>query len=548
MKRRYSGLLYLLAFVLLVTNHFTHADLMGITREELLKLTFLNRIPRVVVVFLLARCSRCHWLTAAIYGTLFMSDVIIALERYPLPVAHASDGYVAAARWVALFFYNFIVGVLMFLGFSAKNMRYMQRELRRQKKMLQGVLNALPVAVGLYRKDDEVLLLNPLGYEMLSENIALQHHVCFDNDQMASEYSSLLHNNPEWQDWKSRVMNQLERQDGASYRHILSNAKGKFLDVQAEILPIDIVDVGASQHEDTLLLVVQDVTERETLIDNLKKARQLAEHSNRVKSRFLANVSHELRTPITSIMGFSQIVGVRQDIDNEVADLMGIISRSGESLLKMVNDILDLSKAEVKRLSVVENVNAPRELILDEVARIREKLEAKELAMSLQLSHDVPQTLRFDEGKIRQIVRHILANALKFTQQGGITITMWSSDILSWQGTQIPTLQTSEKLADLRRKVQDAAYHVAASEAEQDAVMVHIEICDTGQGIAAEQLEDIFEPFMQSRSGLGALQGTGLGLAICKQYAMFLGGDMTIQSQEEVGTCCHFWFKASREP
>lgn len=560
MMRWWLKIPYVILILLLVTNEFTNFDLDGITRSQLLILVFLNRIPRILSLWLLARYASPKWLTLYLFAALFFEDIIILVSN--TLSSDTSQGQLLFARWLANTIYNLIVGVLIVLGFIVKHMKHMRRALLRERKMLKGIINALPVAVGVYDKNDAVLLINKLGYEMIGENINAKHSE-FDKDK---NYRTLLQQNSEWKQFKSWMLNKVKDKEVegelAVINESMPNREGKRLfDIQAEILPIEPSNAVVSEQEDTLLMVVNDVTERETLIKDLRQARQVAEQSNRAKSRFLANVSHELRTPITSIVGFSQLIGVREDIHDDVVDLMGIITRSGENLLELVNDILDLSKAEANRLTLHESVVEPRAMIFDEVNVIRQQLDAKGLSIDLRLSFDVSQKLVFDEGKVRQILRNLLSNAYKFTDAGSIIVTMWSSDILNWQGEQTSILRVPEIKAKLQQQVRDA--HAAndkvfSTDASDEAkvldanmpdenVTLHIEVHDTGQGIAAEELEDIFEPFMQSRSGIGNLKSTGLGLAICKQYAHFLGGDMTIQSKENVGTRCHFWFKAIRE-
>lgn len=583
MWRRWLWILYGVAGLLLLTNSYTNFELESITRSQLLILALLNKIPRMVALWLLARYSGRNWLTLFIFATLFFSDMVVLTfnstssngimpstfdspevmdELASVDSVDSGEGQLGLARWFATIVYNAIVGILITLGFVIKRMQYVKRALSREKKMLKGILNALPVAVGVYNDDDEVLLINKLAYDILGEDINTEQSD-FDKEK---DYRDLLQTNLEWKQFKSWMLSKIrdkETDEGvALINEAMPNREGKRLfDIQAEILPIERSNVAIAEQEDTLLMVVNDVTERETLIKDLRQAQQVAEQSNRAKSRFLANVSHELRTPITSIVGFSQLIGVREDIHDEVVDLMGIITRSGENLLELVNDILDLSKAEANRLTLVETMVEPRAMLFDEINLLRHNIDAKGLEIELLLSYDVQHKLCFDETKVRQILRNLLSNAFKFTDEGTITVTMWSSDILTWEGEQMGVLRVPEVQAQLQQKVRDAHLHLSEAEdivvvsseneneaEEQDSSLtLHFEISDTGQGIAVEELEDIFEPFMQSRSGIGNAQSTGLGLAICKQYANFLGGDMTIQSQENVGTRCHFWFKAERE-
>lgn len=527
-----------LAVILLLGNHFTMVDLDSMTRGDVLLNLLANRIPRLILLLFFARLGQPMRDLAIVCGVLFLADIVATGLRGP-DHQEGMDSAVAAARWVMVIMYNFVTALLLSLQISLRRSRNLLTQVIGARKLLNDVVNTLPIGVGAYQQMDELLFINETGYNMLE----LDNQAPYD---AKADYNPLMQTQEGWRDFVSLLWREVnadaektgEQVGGTSLlqKTLPSRDGQRLLHVTYGKLELIQADKRARAG---LLVVVRDVTEREKLIKQLTQAKDKAEKSSQAKSHFLANVSHELRTPITSILGFSQLATVHEDMQSkDLADMLTTISRNGEGLLHLVNDILDLSKAEANRLTLIENEADPRLVIYDEVNNLRPQLEVKDLSISLLLSHDVATTLCFDEGKVRQVLRNLLANAIKFTHQGGITLSCWSSDVLEWQGQNIADI--APVLARTRARTED---HLATAE---DRVMLHIEVADTGAGIAPEELANLFEPFMQTRSGISSKQGTGLGLAISKKFTTFLGGDIIIDSHVGEGTRCHFWFSAKR--
>ena len=249
---------------------------------------------------------------------------------------------------------------------------------------------------------------------------------------------------------------------------------------------------------------------QETLVE-LRKSKDAAEAANRAKSVFLANISHELRTPLNAILGFSQLA-LRSaepqdtqdaDIGDEQYENLQVISRSGEHLLGLINDVLEMSKIEAGRATLNESSFDLRRMLagLEEMFQLR--AEDKGLLLDFDIAPDVPPFVFLDEGKLRQVLMNLLGNAIKFTQEGRVTLRA-SVVRQDGAGPTIPAL--------------------------------HFEVEDTGPGIAAEELETIFDPFTQSASGRQAQEGTGLGLSISRRFAELMGGKLTVRSRLGAGS------------
>jgi signal transduction histidine kinase/ligand-binding sensor domain-containing protein/CheY-like chemotaxis protein len=235
---------------------------------------------------------------------------------------------------------------------------------------------------------------------------------------------------------------------------------------------------------------------RETLVE-LEQSKEAAEAANRAKSVFLANMSHELRTPLNAILGFAQLMDRDANLTMNQRENLEIINRSGEHLLGLINEVLDLSKIEAGRMRLQETSFDLCGLLdsLEEMFRMR--AEKKGLRLNFERASDVPRYVWMDQGKLRQVLMNLLGNAVKFTEAGGVAL-----------GVEVVSL--GEQMAEGFRLVFD--------------------VQDTGPGIAPEELETLFVPFEQTASGWQSQEGTGLGLAISQQYARLMGGDLTVTS------------------
>ena len=254
----------------------------------------------------------------------------------------------------------------------------------------------------------------------------------------------------------------------------------------------------------TLSTSIGTALEKARLFAEMQKAREEAEAANAAKSGFLANISHELRTPLNAILGFAELLRRDSSLTTEQRDYLEIINRSGANLLSMINDVLEISKIESGR-AILREDNFDLHWLL---ASIRDmfSLRAREKGLTLRCDHlgEVPRYVRTDEVKLRHILNNLLANAVKFTQRGGVILRVGPLD----RAGGVETLQ--------------------------------FEVEDTGPGIAQQDLEAIFEPFVQASLGQQAVEGTGLGLAITREYVRLMGGDIRVSSTLGTGSIFQF--------
>jgi len=243
--------------------------------------------------------------------------------------------------------------------------------------------------------------------------------------------------------------------------------------------------------------VIWDVTQRHEAESSLRDARALAETANRSKSEFLANMSHEIRTPMTSILGYVDLL--REDaVSGTSRDYIETIRRNGYYLLDIINDILDLSKIEAGRVELVAEVFSPLRLVEDVRSIMSVRAAENQIGFEVACGERVPGTVCADQKRLKQILINLVGNAIKFTDQGTVTLS--------------------------------ASY-------EQSTNRLSFEVADTGIGMTERQLKRLFQPFTQvDASESRKHEGTGLGLAISQRLANMMGGEITVESESGIGS------------
>ena len=250
--------------------------------------------------------------------------------------------------------------------------------------------------------------------------------------------------------------------------------------------------------------------------ETLRQAKDAAEAASRAKGEFLANMSHEIRTPMNGILGMAGLA-LEATSPEEQREYLALVKASGESLLQLINDILDLSKIEAGKLDLESIAFDPRQLVADTMKLIEWRAAQKALALDWHVDRDVPAALTGDSMRLRQVLLNLLSNALKFTDSGKIAVRM---------NVDPPSAADRAK---------------AASEGEarqpEEPVTIRISVSDTGVGIHRDKHETIFENFTQADgSTTRKYGGTGLGLAISARLVAMMGGHIWVESEPGRGS------------
>jgi signal transduction histidine kinase/CheY-like chemotaxis protein len=242
--------------------------------------------------------------------------------------------------------------------------------------------------------------------------------------------------------------------------------------------------------------------QRAQALEQLKLAKEAAEAANRFKSMFFANISHEIRTPLTAINGFAELLLNSERTDEQRLADARVIRRNGEHLLTLINDILDLSKIEAGKMSVERILCSPAAVVGEVCSMLRNRAADKGLTLDVTFEGPIPKMIRTDPTRLRQVLINLIANAVKFTLEGGVHLTV----------SVTPSIQAANPLLEVR-------------------------ITDTGIGIPPERQASLFQPFVQADATITRQYGgSGLGLAISRYFARALGGDIALASEAGRGS------------
>lgn len=378
-----------------------------------------------------------------------------------------------------------------------------KEKLRRSEALLRAINNLPPT--GIFVMDchtDEALFINPEFYriwqlEHLEENVTQKElsgeqllTECLSNIDLGAFVASSTAQ--DFTDGNKIVEDEVPLLDGRTLRRIYG-------------------PIQENNSTFAYLYVFEDITERKQATQKLAQATEAAKAANHAKSEFLANMSHELRSPLNAILGFTHILKSANPTPEQQKNLE-IIYNSGEHLLALINDVLDISKIEAGRVTLTES-EFDLYRLLDELQQLfHQTVQEKGLRFEVVRSPNLPRIICSDRLKLRQILINLLSNAVKFTHSGSISVQ--ASPV---QAAEAPSTQAAASPKTLR-----------------------FSVTDTGAGISETDQTRLFEAFVQTQSGLRAQEGTGLGLTISAEYVQLLGGKLTVSSAVGEGSTFSF--------
>ncbi len=310
----------------------------------------------------------------------------------------------------------------------------------------------------------------------------------------------------------------------------LRHASGKTLWYRTTISPF----MDAAGQLQGVIGVVSDITDLKQTEAALRQAKDAAEAANLAKSQFLANMSHELRTPLNSILGFAQLLSQDRAFTVEQQEYLKIILHSGEHLLALINDILEMSKIDAGKIELnIESFN-----LYQMLSNLKQMLHIKAANKGIYLifdrASDVPKYIQTDENKLRQVLINLLGNAVKFTSKGQVLLRVYLAPISQ------PVRSTNQKPDRTLQSLDTLDQAFFPQFTKPPTLLLCFEVQDTGPGIAASELEHLFDPFVQTEVGRQSQEGTGLGLAISRRFIELMGGVIQVQSTPGQGSTFSF--------
>ncbi|NMF81766.1 CHASE2 domain-containing protein [Nodosilinea sp. P-1105] len=374
------------------------------------------------------------------------------------------------------------------------------QQLGRSQAMQIAIARTLPVGLLAADSDGRIWFCNPVASQLFAIQVG---------NSMQSAVVPTWLSADQWQ----TSLEQLKTGNTSQYRGL--HRDHRWFDLSLQPLPscVSLNRPTVTFPSFGILLLLEEITEHKQAEAALRQAKEAALReaqrsaaASRAKGDFLAHMSHELRTPLNVILGFTQVMGHDQSLHLDHRNHLKIINRSGQHLLGLINDVLEMSKIESGRIQLNATRFDLHHLLRDLVTMVQAKAKAKGLELRLQTADDLPQYITADEGKLRQILLNLVGNAIKFTKAGSITLRVH-------QRHDLPPAR---------------------------AITLAFEVEDTGIGIATEALGQLFQPFTQVNASHQTEAGTGLGLAITHRFVRLMEGDITVQSTLGQGSLFKF--------
>ncbi|ALU45232.1 hybrid sensor histidine kinase/response regulator [Pseudoalteromonas rubra] len=428
---------------------------------------------------------------------------ISELYYFPLVVSNDSIGLLELGSLVELTEqdYKWVKSVINDLAVSLQLTQNIDLQSKAEKRIVEQlelnkkILNAIPSP--MYYKNSE-------GQYLGVNSVFNQYFGTFDADVLDATAEDIFDYEIA-QVFEQSHQDLIDRESNHHYEITIENAEGD----PRNFIVYEALFTNAENRLAGVVGLLLDVTERKQMEQELRLAKDKADEMSTAKGEFLANMSHEIRTPMNAIIGMSHLA-LRTDLTPQQMGYINKIDQAAKSLLGIINDILDFSKIESGKLEI-ENIDFSLQEVMDNVVNINViRVQEKGLEMLLDIAPDVPISLIGDPLRLGQILINLCGNAIKFTEQGEITIS------------------------------------VTVAEQSEDLVILKFSVKDTGIGMSREQQNKLFQAFSQADGSITRKYGgTGLGLSICKKLVELMGGSIGVHSEQGKGSEFFFTIKSS---
>ncbi|HLJ97569.1 MAG TPA: response regulator [Gemmataceae bacterium] len=405
---------------------------------------------------------------------------------------------------------------LLALAFVIRRLRHTKATLQREHELLHALMDNLPDSIYFKDTDSRFLRINRALAKRFGLNDPAEAAGKMDADFFTEEHARQAYADEQTMVRTGRPVVGLEEKETWPDGHETwaSTTKMPLCDKNGTIIG----SFGISR----------DITERKHAEQELQRAKEAAEAANRAKSEFLANVSHEIRTPMNGIIGMTELA-LDSDLTSEQREYLTMVKTSADALLAVINDILDFSKIEAGKFDLDRIDFALRDNLGDTMKTLALRAHKKGLELACQVQMDVPDILTGDPGRLRQVLVNLVGNAIKFTEQGEVVVSV----------------------ERVRAEPGASVTEEAAGAASPASCTLHFWVRDTGIGIPPHKQEAIFAPFVQADgSTTRKYGGTGLGLTISVRLVELMGGRLWLESEVGQGSTFHFTarFRIPAEP
>ncbi|HEY9610788.1 response regulator [Allocoleopsis sp.] len=381
-----------------------------------------------------------------------------------------------------------------------------EAELRQSEEKFAGAFRSSPSAITLIRLSDGC---------HIEVNDSFCHFTGYTREEILAHTALELNL---WVNWEARAQLFQVLSEKGTIRNDEFEFRTKSGVVKTALLSAEFIHLNG---ERCVIAVSHDISERKQAEAAMQEAKEAAERANLAKSQFLANMSHELRTPLNAILGFTQLLTRDSSLTQEQRDFIEIINRSGEHLLALINDVLQMSKIEVGKVTLDQQDCDLYHLLDSLEAMFQLPAQKKSLQLIFDRAPRIPRYVQTDESKLRQVLINLLGNAIKFTASGRVTLRVG-------MGNREWGIGNREEAQPIPHCPLPNAYSLI------------FEVEDTGPGIAPEDMDLIFEAFTQTATGRKSSEGTGLGLPISRKFVQLMGGDITVNSRFGKGSVFKF--------